>query len=138
MLLAAAIEMLKQKTFILLSLQGASFQVSQTVRNLVLEKKALITSIRHDGELIDLSIGNIANILGLNVRSLQRKLKLEGSGFTELKNQTLVEESKRWMDDGQNNLDIISETLGFSDRASFSKVYKKYEGVWPAKYRPNT
>ena len=136
-LLAAAIETLKQKTHTLLSLQGTCFQVSQTIRALVIEKKASIKSIRSDGELIDLSVGNVSSILGLNVRSLQRKLKLEGSAFTALKNQTLVEESKRWMDEGQSNLDIISETLGFSDRASFSKVYKKYEGVWPAKYKPN-
>jgi len=137
-LLAAAIETLKQKTYTLLSLQGACFQVSQVVSALVLDKKQSIRRIRSEGEPIDLSVGNIANILGLNVRSLQRKLKLEGSAFTEIKNQTLVAESKRWMDEGQSNLDIISETLGFSDRASFSKVYKKYEGIWPAKYKPNS
>jgi len=134
-LLAQAIEALQEKTDLLLSLQGVRFQVSLLVQRLVTEKIKSVANDQTPEYELDLSIETVANILGLNVRSLQRKLKQEGGSFLRSKNQVLINESKNWMDQGQRNLDLIAETLCFSDRASFSKVFNKYEGVWPAQYK---
>lgn len=134
-LLSQAIKSLQEKTDILLSLQGIRFQVSQIIRRLVSEKITAIKNHASHEIKLDISIENVSKLLGLNVRSLQRKLKQEGGSFIKSKNQVLIDESKKWMDDGQSNLDLIAEVLSFSDRASFSKVFNKYEGMWPAQYK---
>ena len=134
-LLANAMKVLQEKTDTLLSLQGYRFRTSQVIKHLL---EARIDSTSNGGlpnEDLDFSIENVARHLGLSVRGLQRKLKLEDASYVECKNQTLIEESKKWMDKGQTNLDQIAETLGYSDRAAFSKVFKKYTELWPAQYR---
>lgn len=136
-LLANAMEILQQKTDTLLSLQGYRFRTTQVVRSLVEERINGIGLGALPDDNLDFSIDNVAKRLGLNVRALQRKLKLEQSSYVECKNQTLIDESKKWMDKGQNNLDLIAETLGYSDRAAFSKVFKKHTDMWPAQYRGN-
>lgn len=134
-LLANAMKILQEKTDTLLSLQGYRFRTSQVVKRLVDARLDSISKGSLPNEDLDFSIENIAQHLGLSVRALQRKLKLEESSYVECKNQTLIEESKKWMDKGQTNLDRIAETLGYSDRAAFSKVFKKHTNLWPAQYR---
>jgi len=134
-LLKSAIDSLKQKTIKLLSLQGFRFQVAQIIRILLSHKIDAVYSASSQNMELDLSIDKVAQELGLSVRSLQRKLKQEQSAFTDIKYQTLIEESKLWINKGEDNLDFIAECLSFSDRASFSKVFKKYEGMWPAQYK---
>lgn len=134
-LLANAMKILQEKTNILLSLQGYRFRTSQAVKRLVEARIECISSGNLPNENMDFSIENVAQQLDLSVRALQRKLKLEESSYVECKNQTLIEESKRWIDQGQTNLDRIAEVLGYSDRAAFSKVFKKHTNLWPAQYR---
>ena len=134
-LLANAMKILQEKTDTLLSLQGYRFRTSQVVKRLVDARLDSISKGSLPNEDLEFSIENIAQHLGLSVRALQRKLKLEESSYVECKNQTLIEESKKWMDKGQTNLDRIAEILGYSDRAAFSKVFKKHTNLWPAQYR---
>lgn len=124
---AKAIEVLKYRTIKVAAIQGFTFQVAQSIR-ILLENCGL-------GNLPVLSIDRVADHLSMSVRSLQRKLKQENASFTDVKYQTLINESKQYLDNGESNLDLIAEVLGFADRASFSKVFKKYESIWPAQYK---
>ncbi len=134
-LLERSISLLQEKTDTLLSLQGYRFRVAQVIREMVADNIKALENRPAGNIPLDLSIESVAGKLGLNVRALQRKLKQEGGAFVDCKNQTLVDESKKWMDAGQSNLDLISDSLGFTDRTYFSKVFKKYEGIWPAQYK---
>lgn len=80
-------------------------------------------------------IGNTAQALHLSVRSLQRQLAEQGTTYSQL-----VEEVRYWTACEyltQNKLPIhsIAEQLGYSDTASFSRVFVNWEGVSPSIYR---
>ncbi len=114
-------ESLFNKTEQIIKLQGIKLNVVQCVRNVSFP----------DVVLID----DIAKHCGMSSRSLQRRLKEEGTTFSELKYRTLIDQSKLLLLKTEQSLEDIAVHFGFSDRASYSKAFKKYEGQWPAQYR---
>lgn len=134
-MLKASVATLCEKINILKELQGISFHVCTMVRTVLSEREKHARDLNHREEALQLNADNIANRLTLTTRSLQRKLKLENERFVDLKNRTLMQESIRLIKQPNVSLEHIAELLGFSDRASFSKTFKKYEGVWPAELK---
>jgi AraC-like DNA-binding protein len=116
-------KMLLEKTQLLIKLQGLAYELHQ-----VLKKQ---------NQLDRLNLEDCAKLLHMSVRSLQRRLKQEGTSFSQVKYQFLVEQSCDLLKQTNLSLDEIASQLGFADRASFSRVFKKYKGQWPARYRDN-
>ena len=76
-----------------------------------------------------------AKDLGMSTRKLQRDLKLEGTTFQELLNQTRRELAQRYVQDRQNDLTEVAFILGFADLSTFSRSFKRWTGTSPSKYR---
>lgn len=67
--------------------------------------------------------------------TLQRKLLHEGQNFTELVQQTKMEEACRLLQQRNLTLSDISELLGFSSQAAFSRFFRNKMNVSPLRYR---
>jgi AraC-like DNA-binding protein len=93
-------------------------------------KRALRTALRDDRGHVDL----VARQVGLTARSLQRRLKDEGTSFNALREDVRRELATRYLDD---NLSIaeISFLLGFSEPSAFFRAFKRWTGLTPVEAR---
>ncbi|WP_455221319.1 AraC family transcriptional regulator ligand-binding domain-containing protein [Kaarinaea lacus] len=97
-----------------------------------IKTKAKITELLPSGSVTE---EKIAALLNLSVRSMQRKLKEEGSSFKELLNQTRQELAEQYIENSRLSINEITYMLGFSDPANFSRAFKRWHGVSPSHYR---
>ncbi|MEH6348144.1 MAG: helix-turn-helix transcriptional regulator [Bermanella sp.] len=109
------------KTKLLINLQGLAYEIHNAFKN--------------QTNLSNLNLEDSARLCAMSTRSMQRRLKEESTSFTQVKYQFLVEQACNLLAKTNSSLDDIASQLGFADRASFSKVFKKYNGQWPARYR---
>ena len=78
----------------------------------------------------------LSRVLGLN-RTYLCKLFLQETGLTvnHFVTSVKLEEAKRLMDVTSKSIAEIAEYLGYSSQSYFQKVFRKYIGMTPGKYR---
>ena len=81
------------------------------------------------------SIEDIAEVADTSVRTLQRRLKDKGLKFNDLLNRAKFIHAKQKLQDTQMSIKGISESLGYSDPAHFSRAFQRWSGYSPTKYR---
>ena len=80
------------------------------------------------------SIEHVAVKLGLTARSLQRRLKDEGSSFQALREELRRELAERYLSDDLSIAEI-SFLLGFSEPSAFFRAFKRWTGLTPLERR---
>ena len=80
------------------------------------------------------SLAGISGTLGLSTRSLQLKLKQEGTTFRDLVESLRLELSLQCFKNG-NSVDEISFLLGYSDASAFCHAFRRWTGKTPTDYR---
>ena len=93
-------------------------------------RRILGTALRND----DAGVDSIARVLGLTSRSLQRRLKDEGSSFQLLRDEIRRELADRYLDD-ELSISEISFLLGFSEPSAFFRAFKRWTGLTPIEHR---
>ncbi len=83
------------------------------------------------------TIEQIARALGMNVRTVQRRLEDSGHTFSELINEVRRELVLRYMETSRYPLHRIAELLGYSMLSSFTRWFKTQFGVAPVVWRVN-
>ncbi|MFQ5935038.1 MAG: AraC family transcriptional regulator [Acidiferrobacterales bacterium] len=78
---------------------------------------------------------SIAKALNVSTRSLQRKLKQEGTTYKQLLEQTRRELAAQYVKQSQLSINEITFLLGFSEPANFSRAFKRWTGLSPSEYR---
>jgi AraC-like DNA-binding protein len=81
------------------------------------------------------TIEQIAEGLGLNVRTLQRQLESAGVVFSDLVNEVRRELVVRYLDNPDYSLALIGELLGYSVPSSFTRWFSAQFGVTPQRWR---
>jgi AraC-like DNA-binding protein len=81
------------------------------------------------------SIVHVAATLGLNIRTLQRRLAAERAEFSDLLNQVRRELAVRYIADEQNSMTRIAGTLGYGELSSFTRWFIAEFGKPPLKWR---
>lgn len=81
------------------------------------------------------TIEQVAEDLGLNVRTLQRRLEDTGSTFTELVDEVRRHLVLRYMENSGYSLGRIAELLGYSMPSSFTRWFSAQFGMAPARWR---
>ena len=76
-----------------------------------------------------------AKALHMSVRSLQRKLKYEGTTFKKVLDETRRELSISYIKDKHTSINEITYLLGYSDPANFSRAFKRWTGRAPTSAR---
>lgn len=92
--------------------------------------------------LIDLNLNNelstqiLADYLHLHPDYLQKKFKKEtGKNITDMINERRIELAKIYLRSSKYSVTDIAYEVGFSDASYFGKVFKKFEGLTPLKFR---
>ena len=77
----------------------------------------------------------IAKELNLSERSLQRKLKQQGTTFRTVLDNVREMAAIQYIKNPVNTMSDIAFLLGFSEQSAFSRAFKKWTGTSPIKYR---
>ena len=85
--------------------------------------------IRNNEELI--SAEQVASDLGMSVRTLRRKLSECGYSFRSIRQEMLMNTATRYLQNSTLSIDRIAEKCGYSDQASFSRAFQKWQGDTP-------
>jgi len=77
----------------------------------------------------------VARSLHLSSRTLQRKLKEEGSTFSGLLQGTRMELARKYLGGPARSVVETAYLLGYSEPSTFSRAFKRWTGLSPAEYR---
>jgi AraC-like DNA-binding protein len=74
---------------------------------------------------------DIAADLGMSRQTLHRRLRIEGVTFERVLDDLRHRLAVRYLEEESATIDRIAERLGFADRVSFSKAFKRWTGHSP-------
>lgn len=73
----------------------------------------------------------VAQVLALSERSLQRKLAEAGTSYQKVLDATRRELGEAYVREGSRSITEIAYLLGFSDPANFTRAFRRWMGVAP-------
>ena len=76
----------------------------------------------------------IAERLGMDERTLHRKLKKEDSTYESLLEAARIEEVERLLKEDGLPMSQISGLLGYAEQSSFNRAFKRWYGITPKQY----
>jgi AraC-like DNA-binding protein len=82
----------------------------------------------------DVSAASVAAALAMSSRTMQRRLREEGTAFRDLVADVRVELAKRAVASGTESIEAIADRLGFSDASAFRRAFKRRTGVSPRSF----
>lgn len=77
----------------------------------------------------------IASVLSMHPKALQRELNFRGANFRELKAEVRLDMAERYLKDSEISLTTVADILGFSELSSFSNAFKTRHRLSPAEWR---
>ena len=83
----------------------------------------------------NVTVNQVAGILGMNIRTLQRALKEKGTSFIKLLNDTRMDIAKQFIQDKSMDLTEVAFLLGFAEQSTLSRSFKRWTGQSPMKFR---
>ncbi|MES0873449.1 AraC family transcriptional regulator ligand-binding domain-containing protein [Sinimarinibacterium thermocellulolyticum] len=85
--------------------------------------------------LLGESLKTVAAHLCLHPRTLQRRLRDEGETYAGVVDRVRYRLALRALQQADIDLETLSEQIGFSDRRSFTRAFKRWAGVSPSSFR---
>jgi AraC-like DNA-binding protein len=82
-----------------------------------------------------LAVGSVAGQLGLTARTLQDRLKDEGTSYTELLESARRDLAHRYLREDQLSVPDVALLLGYSEASAFHRAFKRWTGLTPRQYR---
>lgn len=80
-------------------------------------------------------LAEVAVRLNVSERTLNRRLRQEGSSFRELRLELLQTWARRYLSRTEYSVEAIASLLGYQDAANFRRAFKKRQGCTPVDYR---
>lgn len=80
----------------------------------------------------------IAEALHVSNRTLQRKLKDEGTSFMDLLQDTRLQLARKYLRHPNRSVVETAYLLGFSEPSTFSRAFKRWTGTAPADFRDSS
>ncbi len=84
-----------------------------------------------------LHIDHVSESLGMNTRSLQRRLARRGVTYSKLLAETRLHQAVKWLENGDNPITEIAYDLGYQDCSNFTRAFRRHVGVSPHIFRAN-
>jgi AraC-like DNA-binding protein len=81
------------------------------------------------------SMQDIAKELNMTQRTLQRRLKDEGTSYAQLRDSVRFRFAEEYLRDPKIDMATIAANLGFSEPANFYAAFKRWQGMSPGEYR---
>ena len=82
-----------------------------------------------------LRIETMAEITGLSVRTLQRRLAKHGLTHFKIIDQARYQTAARLLGDADIRITDVAMDLGYADSAHFTRAFKRWAGMTPREYR---
>lgn len=82
-----------------------------------------------------LPIEQASKITGMSVRTLQRNLQALGQSYRQVLEELQSKQAQKLLAGHEYSITTISEHLGYSNIAHFSRAFKKAVGLTPSQYR---
>ena len=98
-----------------------------------LVKHQITNSLAHD----QCDLTTIANKIGLQPRTLQRRLAEKNARFGSLLEEVRQRQAGNLLSSSNMEIKEISHRLGYSEVGTFQKAFKKWTGTTPGDYRHN-
>ena len=83
----------------------------------------------------DPAIAEVAQLLGLSSRTLQRWLNEAGVSYSALIDRCRCQAACAYLEHTQRPIQEIAAALGYRDASSFSQVFRRWTGNAPRAYR---
>lgn len=96
-------------------------------------KRLLLQQLKDESPGIEV----VADFLSMSVRSLQMKLKEEGTSYQKLLNSVRKQLAIAYLKEPRVSKGEIAHVLGFSEISVFSRTFKKWTGKSPSEYQAN-
>ncbi len=125
----------------------ADFQLLQAILPFVNEKKIIrdcnelsvrlryiFTQELHTGNV---TIQKVSSRLGISVRTLQRELSKYQLSFSQILTDVRQQLTLDYLNKENYSIFDISQMLGFKEISSFSRAFRRWNGVSPNEYRRN-
>jgi AraC-like DNA-binding protein len=96
---------------------------------------AVLGAFAADARMLGEGIERVAAVLKMHPRTLQRRLQDEQTSFFELQDRARYQAAVEALEKGAPDLESLSERLGFSDRRSFTRAFKRWSGLSPSSFR---
>jgi AraC-like DNA-binding protein len=74
-------------------------------------------------------------MLSLNSRTLRRRLRLVGTTYQSLLDETRFSEARRYLLSTRHTVESIATSLGYADARSFRTAFKRWSGRTPFEFR---
>jgi AraC-like DNA-binding protein len=74
-------------------------------------------------------------IVGMSVRTLQRRLAEMGVSYSDLVDEVRLASALTLIDDRSIKLSEIARKLGYADAANFDRAFKRWTGLSPSQAR---
>lgn len=81
------------------------------------------------------SLGDVARIMGVHARGLQRRLQEAGVTYSTLRDKARRAEAERLLRDGDRPLMEVAFELDFKDQAAFTRAARRWFGMPPSTAR---
>lgn len=86
----------------------------------------------------DIGISDISEYIGLSYSHVRKIFKDEiGENIVDYINNIRIKESKVLLSDTDMSIKDIAVTVGYNNAQSFTRFFKKFEGITPGEYRNN-
>jgi AraC-like DNA-binding protein len=103
--------------------------------NIVARVREVLTQRLEGGEP---SQEDVADILNVSARTLQRKLGDSGTTFKEILDESRHEMALAYLSSPQHSVNEITYLLGFSCTSSFTRAFRRWTGQSPSDWRAKT
>ncbi|RZL02662.1 MAG: AraC family transcriptional regulator [Rubrivivax sp.] len=90
---------------------------------------------RQTPALLSLGIERMAQRLELHPRTLQRRLREAGQAYTAIQARCRLDMAKVALNEPRCHIESLSTELGFADRHSFTRAFKRWTGLSPSAFR---
>lgn len=81
------------------------------------------------------SMDDIAGVLHVSSRTLQRRLQEEGSSFQRVLDEARHQLARHYLNNSVLELNEAAYLLGYEDGSSFVRAFRTWEGIPPARWR---
>ena len=82
-----------------------------------------------------LTIGKAADLAGISVRTLQRRLAEHDLSFGDLVHNVRKESAIELMTDDELSVDEVASQTGYTRVANFARAFKRWTGKTPTEFR---
>ncbi|MBF5041572.1 MULTISPECIES: AraC family transcriptional regulator [Myxococcaceae] len=80
-------------------------------------------------------VAEVARALRMSPRTLQRRLADEGTSFQALVDAVREEQARLYVKESERALDEVAWLLGYSEKSTFLRAFRRWTGTTPGQYR---